>query len=243
MTGQTLSPPPGALTPAETRHIYAVDPISDLGSGQTIAIVDAYDDPNIMSDADVFDNQFMTTLGGSTSYLSAYGAASTWLTKTSPSGVTPPGNTGWGQEISLDVEWMHAIAPMAHIVLVEAASNSFSDLLAANTYAATTMHATVISNSWGGGEFAGERNYDSTFRVSGVTFVFSSGDSGNQSYPAESPYVVAVGGTHLTHDSNFNWTGESGWSSGGGGVSRYEAKPSYQNGLNYSRARESRRGL
>jgi hypothetical protein len=110
MTGQTLNPPPGTLTPAQTRHIYAVDQVSDLGSGQTIAIVDAFDDPNIMTDADVFDQQFMTTLGGKTSY----GAASTWLTKTSPSVVTPPGDIGWRQEISLDVEWMHAIAPLAN---------------------------------------------------------------------------------------------------------------------------------
>jgi subtilase family serine protease len=233
--GQTLSPPPGALNPAESRHIYAVDEVSDLGSGQTIAIVDAYDDPNIASDADLFDQQFNTTLTGSTSYYTAYGAASTWLTKTSPSGVLPPGNSGWGQEISLDVEWMHAIAPMARIVLVEAASNSFFDLLAADSYAATTMQATVISNSWGGGEFSGQTRYDSTFQVSGVTFVFSAGDSGDQSYPAETPYVVAVGGTHLTHDSNYNWTGESGWSSGGGGVSRYEARPSYQSSLGYRR--------
>ena len=217
--GGTGSPPAIALTPAQVRHIYSFDQISNLGSGQTIAIVDAYDDPNILSDADVFDKQFHTTLNGTTSYYTAYGASTTWLTKAFPSGTTPPGNTGWGQEISLDVEWAHAIAPLAHILLVEANSNSYSDLLAADDYA-VSHGATVISNSWGGGEFSGETSYDSHFTASGVTFVFSAGDSGNQSYPASSPYVLAVGGTTLSHDSSYNWTGESGWSSGGGGVER-----------------------
>ena len=82
-------PPSSALTPAQIRHIYSLDQISNLGQGQTIAIVDAYDDPNIFSDADTFDNQFMTTLNGSTSYYTAYGASSTWLTKVYASGSTP----------------------------------------------------------------------------------------------------------------------------------------------------------
>jgi subtilase family serine protease len=226
-------PPPGALTPAQVRHIYGIDQISNLGSGQTIAIVDAYDDPNIFNDANVFDQAVMTTLGGSISYYRAYGASSTWLTQAYASGSRPPGNTGWGQEISLDVEWAHAIAPQANILLVEAASSSYSDLLAADDYA-VSQGAKVISNSWGSGEFSGETSYDSHFNVHGVTFVLSAGDGGNQSYPAESPYVLAVGGTTLSHDSNYNWTNEVGWSSGGGGVSGYEAKPPYQSSLSYS---------
>ena len=184
------------LTPAQIRHIYSLDQISNLGHGQTIAIVDAYDDPNIFSDADTFDNQFMTTLTGSTSYYAAYGASSTWLTKLYASGTVPSGNTGWGQEISLDVEWMHAIAPQAKIVLVEAASDNFNDLLTADSVA-VQQGATVVSNSWGGGEFSGENSPDSYFSASHVTFVFSAGDNGDQSYPAESPNVLSVGGTTL----------------------------------------------
>jgi subtilase family serine protease len=226
-------PPASALTPAQIRHIYSLDRISNLGQGQTIAIVDAFDDPNIFSDADTFDSQFMTTLNGSTSYYAAYGASSTWLTKVYASGSRPPGDTGWGQEISLDVEWMHAIAPEAKIILVEAASNDLSDLLNADSVA-VNQGATVISNSWGLNEYSGENNNDSVFSASGVTFVFSAGDSGNQSYPAESPYVLSVGGTSLYHDSNYNWSSEVGWSAGGGGVSGYESKPSYQSGLSYS---------
>jgi subtilase family serine protease len=91
----TGSPPSSALTPAQTRHIYSIDKISNLGAGQTIAIVDAYDNPIIFSDTDVFDKQFMTTLGDTTSYYTAYGASSSWLTKATPHG-TPAGDTGWG---------------------------------------------------------------------------------------------------------------------------------------------------
>jgi subtilase family serine protease len=230
--GGTLGPSPGSLTPAQTRHIYSIDSIPNLGTNQTIAIVDAYDDPNIFSDADTFDKQFMTTLNGTTSYYTAYGASSTWLTKATPGG-RPRGDYGWGQEISLDVEWAHAIAPKAHILLVEARSASFSALLSADDYA-VAHGATVISNSWGAGEFSGETSYDSHFQASGVTFVFSAGDSGNQSYPAESPYVVSVGGTTLHHDASYNWSSETGWSAGGGGVSAYESKPPYQSGLSYA---------
>jgi subtilase family serine protease len=226
-------PPSSALTPAQIRHIYSLDQISNLGQGQTIAIVNAYDDPNIFSDADTFDEQSMTTLTGSTSYYTAYGASSTWLTKVYASGTTPQGNTAWGQEISLDVEWMHAIAPQAKIILVEAASDILNDLLNADLVA-VQQGATVVSNSWGDSEFSGENNYDSYFSASHVTFVFSAGDTSDQSYPAESPNVLSVGGTTLYHDANYNWSNEVGWSSGGGGVSRYEAKPSYQSGLSYA---------
>jgi subtilase family serine protease len=229
-------PPTGALTPAQIRHIYSIDAITDLGAGQTIAIVDAYDDPNINADADVFDKQFMTTLSGSTTLYSAYGASSTWLTKAYSAGSKPAKNAGWDLEISLDVEWMHAIAPLAKIMLVETASTSFASLLGGDTYAAT-HGATVVSNSWGGGESSNEASaYDKTFTgYTGVTFVFSAGDSGVQEYPAESPNVVAVGGTTLSHDSSYNWSAETGWADGGGGVSAYEAKPTYQSGLSYSK--------
>ena len=235
------SPPAGALTPAQARNIYGFTAIPNLGAGQTIAIVDAYNQPNIYGDANVFDQTFTTTLGGTTSYYSAYGSAGTgptspgWLKQVSQTGSAtslPNNNTGWGQEISLDVEWAHAIAPKATILLVEAKSASFADLLAADDYAAT--QANVVSNSWGGGESASIITYDAHFTKPGVTFVFSAGDSGNQSYPSTSPNVVSVGGTTLSHDWSFNWTGESGWSSGGGGVSAYEPKPTYQSSLSYA---------
>ena len=163
----------------------------------------------------------MTTLGGATSYYAAYGPSTSWLTRAYASGCQPRGNVVWGQEIALDVEWMHAIAPEAKVLLVEAASNSDRDLLAANDYA-VSHGATVISDSWGSGEYPRELADDRHFTSPGVTFVVSSGDSGDPSYPALSPYVVSVGGTTLSHDASSQWSGEAGWRSGGGGVSAYE---------------------
>ena len=114
------------MTPAETRHVYSIDQISNLGSGQTIAIVDAYNDPNIASDADVFDKQFMTTLSGTTSYYTAYGASSTWLTVDYASGKKPTGSTSCGTIGDLArcrvVTRSHR---EAHIMLVEASSSSY----------------------------------------------------------------------------------------------------------------------
>src|SRR2546421_346926 len=117
-------------------------------------------------------------------------------------------------------------APGAKILLVEASSNSFTNLLAAEDYAKT--HAQYVSNSWGGSEFSGESSYDSHFVESGVSFFVSSGDSGLPAqYPSASPKVISVGGTTL-HFSGGNFTSETGWSSGGGGCSSYETATSAQ---------------
>src|SRR5262249_40415289 len=131
----------------------------------------------------------------------------------------PRANSGWALEISLDVQWAHAIAPGAKILLVEASSNSFTNLMAAEDYAAA--NAAYVSNSWGGNEFSGQSTYDSHFTRTGVSFFVSSGDAGLPAeYPSSSPKVISVGGTTL-HFSNGNFTSETGWSSGGGGCSQY----------------------
>src|SRR5207248_3970700 len=148
------------------------------------------------------------------------------------------------------VEWAHAIAPGANILLVEARSDYFSDLLAAVDYAAA--HANVVSMSWGSDEFSGETtsSYDGHFRNHpGVTFVASSGDYGAPpSWPSISPNVVAVGGTTLTALSDGTWSKEKGWGNGwwsyyygggGGGISSYEWKPSYQNSVTQSATRRT----
>jgi hypothetical protein len=211
---------PAGYSPPQVRHAYGFDQLANDGTGQTIAIVDAYDDPNITSDLNKFSTQFSlpTTTSGSFTFTKAYAQGS-----------QPVGNTGWGQEISLDVEWAHAIAPHANILLVEAASNSYANLLGAVDYA-VSQGAHVVSMSWGGGDSSGESSFDSHFNVPGVTFLASSGDSGGQViYPSASPYVVSVGGTHLPLDGNGNLTSaETAWSSGGGGASSYEAEPGYQ---------------
>jgi subtilase family serine protease len=128
----------------------------------------------------------------------------------------------------MDVEWAHAIAPDAKILLVVAPSASITDLLAAIDYA-TSHGAQVVSNSWGGSEFSSESSYNSHFSHPGVTYFASSGDSGaGVSWPASSPYVVSVGGTTLNVDPSGNYLSESAWSGSGGGLSAYVSRPAYQ---------------
>ncbi|MBI3721334.1 MAG: peptidase S8/S53 subtilisin kexin sedolisin, partial [Fimbriimonas ginsengisoli] len=119
----------------------------------------------------------------------------------------PRFNAGWSQAEALDIEWAHAMAPGAKIVLVEAASNSNSNLYAADDLAATIAGAHQCSNSWSGGESSGELSSDSHFNHASMTYFFSSGDTGGaRGYPAASPNVVAVGGTP-TRASPFAGTG------------------------------------
>lgn len=205
---------PSGISPSAYLQDYgwanATGTLIGNGSGQTIAIVDAYDDPTIASDLSYFD--------------STYGLPTASFKKVNQSGTTsyPQPNSGWSLEISLDVEWAHAIAPAASILLVEASSASFTNLLAAEDYAAN--HAAYVTNSWGGNEFSGESTYDSHFVHSGVSFFASAGDTGGVvEYPSASPDVISVGGTTLTASS------ETGWSSSGGGCSAYESANSYQN--------------
>ncbi len=218
-------PPSGAYTPAQIQLAYGFNNITfggvaGDGSGETIAIVDAYDDPNIQSDLNTFDSEF--------------GLPATTVTRVNETGGTsyPASDStgGWELEESLDVEWAHAMAPGASIMLVEASSDSNSDLLAGVQYAAA--HANVVSMSWGGSEFARETAYDTQyFDQAGVTFVASSGDDGAPAeWPAVSPNVLSVGGTALTRGPGNVWSSEVGWSGSGGGPSAYESQPSYQNG-------------
>ena len=135
------------LYPAQIRKAYGIDLLGNSGAGKTIAIIDAYGSPTVASDLATFNTQF------------GLPSASLTIHGTSQNPVTQP---GWAMETALDVEWAHAIAPAANILLVIAPSNSFADLLAAiNT--ATTNGADVVSMSWGGFEWAGESGYDSYF--------------------------------------------------------------------------------
>jgi hypothetical protein len=226
----------GPITPAQMQQAYGVNQISfggvsGNGAGQTIAIVDAYNDPNIVTDATNFNSQF-----GLQQFNVAGGP--TFQVLNENGGTSLPGNSavnGWDIEEALDVEWAHSIAPQANIILFEAASASYSDLLQAVSTAANTTGVSVVSMSWGSGEFGGETSIDSYFTTpsghQGVTFCSSTGDSGTPAgYPALSPNVVAVGGTSLSIDSSGNYLGESAWADTGGGISQVEAQPSYQVG-------------
>ncbi len=242
-----------AYSPAQIRAAYGISSLALDGTGQTIAIVDAYDDPAIGLSLDTFDAQFGLTTAGP-SLLAQYGTASTFLTVLNQSGEatglpsTDPSGSGtsnWEVEEALDVEWAHAIAPGAQIVLVEANSQSLADLMSAAATAAAQPGVSVVSMSWGFTEgqsvlAVDEARYDSVFNVPGVTFVASTGDYGasNAEYPAFSPNVVAVGGTSLTLGSGNSYGSETGWGNGtgsgaatigsGGGISLYEPEPTFQ---------------
>jgi len=216
--------PDAAVSVAKMRVAYGFSQIRAFGGGQTIAIIDAYDDPNIEADLGTFTTAY---------HLPACTTVNGCFTKLYQTGTVPPKDTsGWSNEIAIDVEWSHAIAPTAKIILVEANSNSNADLYAA-VDVAVQAGANVVSMSFGGGESSNESTTDAHFNVPGVTFVASSGDSGNGAqYPAASPYVVGVGGTSLTVNSSTGaWMSETAWSDSGGGVSTYEAEPSYQSGV------------
>ena len=208
---------PSGMSPAKIKKAYGFSLINQ-GAGQVIAIVDAMDDPNIEADLGTFSAAFN---------LPACTTANGCFEKVYASGSKPAADVGWAEEISLDVEWAHAIAPQAKILLVEAADEDNS-LYDAVTFA-IKQKATVISLSWGGDEFPEETQLDSVFQASLVPIVASSGDSGTGvSYPAASPYVVSAGGTQLTLDTSGNYVSESAWSGSGGGVSAYESQPVWQ---------------
>jgi len=228
-----------AYSPAQIAHAYGFDLVNFTangivhkgdGSGQTIAIVDAYDDPTILSDLHHFDQTFGLPDPPS-------------FQKLTPQG-KPAVDSGWALEMALDVEWAHAIAPKANIDLVEAINASSTNLYAADVYAANQSGVSVVSNSWGGNEYFSETSDDKNFVHAGVSFVFSSGDNGAPpEYPAASPNVLAVGGTTLNLSSSGTWLSETGWGYGfwsqyfggsGGGISQVEPKPAFQSSVTQS---------
>jgi Domain of unknown function (DUF4214)/Subtilase family len=229
-------PPPGSngYTPAQILQAYGFDQLglAQPGLGQTIALVEAYQLPNLQADLATFNER--------------YGLPAANLTVVNDGATGPDLSGGWDQEAALDVEWAHAIAPYADLVVVQAADDAVDDagvplaLLHAASVAASQPNVTVVSMSWGVNEFSAETLYDGTFAVPGVTFVAAAGDEGAPPiWPAISPAVVAVGGTSLQADSAGAYVGETGWGHGsrsafrggsGGGVSLYEAAPAYQQG-------------
>ena len=168
----------------QIRKFYGFDTITNNGEGQVIAIIDAYDDPYIDGDLDTFSSTFGLPM---CKHPNSFTPSTTGCNfkKIYASGSKPRANSRWALEISLDVDWTHAIAPNANIILVEAASNSFPDLMKAVDIAVQQYRATVVSMSFGGSEFSTETAYDYHFNVPNVTFTASSGDSGDGvEYPA-----------------------------------------------------------
>jgi subtilase family serine protease len=218
---------PDGFGPANFLKAYSLRKTAPVKT--TIAIIDAYDDPNIYNDLAIYSQTFGLP--------ALKDCAISTATKTKPcfqkidqNGGTnyPVSDAGWASEIALDVEIAHGICQNCSILLVEAKSASFNDLMTAFDKA-VSMGANVISNSYGGGEFSGETGYDSHFNRSGIAITFSSGDSGyGVEYPAASKYVTAVGGTSLSLKSTGTYLSETAWSGAGSGCSKYESKPVFQ---------------
>ena len=219
---------PSGYGPSDLQSAYGLTASSASGGiGQTIVIVDAFDDPNAEADL----GNYRATFG-----LSACTTANGCFLKVNQNGHTSPlpgtdATGGWEVEESLDMEMASAICPHCKITLVEASNAMSNNFYAAEDVAATTCAATVISNSWGGGEYSQEVTDDSHFTHAGVMITASSGDnsySGGVSFPAASAHVTAVGGTNLTHPSG--WV-EKAWSGAGSGCSQFIAQPSWQTAL------------
>jgi subtilase family serine protease len=212
---------PSGYGPSDLQSAYAL-PSATAGAGQTVAVVDAFNDPKAAADLSVYRSQFglpaCTTASGCFRQVNQTGGTS-----------LPRANHGWAEEESLDVDMVSAICPLCHIILVEATSASTKNLgTAVNT--AVSLGAKYVSNSYGGGETSNEASTDTSFyNHPGVAVTASSGDSGfGPQYPAASQFVTAVGGTSLTRASNARGWTETAWSGAGSGCSSFEAKPSWQ---------------
>src|SRR5713226_2567872 len=215
---------PAGETPQTIRPVYN---LPSTGGSNVIVIVDAFDYATAENDLNVFSTQF-----GLPSCTTANGC----FTKIFASGHKPRANCGWGQEAALDIEWAHAMAPNAKIVLVEAASNSFANLFAAvdvaSQYIANNGGKGEVSMSWGGSEFSAEASNDFHFTTSGIVYFASSGDTGGVTiYPGVSPNVVSAGGTTINRNGSGAFVSETGWSGSGGGPSTFEPRPGYQAGI------------
>jgi hypothetical protein len=278
------SPSTSQLVPEQVREAYGLDAynasgavtnnisfggVAGTGAGQTIAIVDAYDDPDAVSDLATFSSTYgLPAFGGSGPAFQQLTENGNAVSRTvgnsnyvppDPSGELNGSNNDWELEESLDIEWAHAMAPLANIDLFEATTASYTDLNTAVQYAAATTGVVAVSMSWGGSEtsqtlsdsifITPSGHLDSDNILGGITFLAAAGDSGayaantssiSPQYPADSPNVVAVGGTTLTVNQNgaeYSYGGETSWGNntssgtaggGGGGVSVGEAQPSYQ---------------
>lgn len=208
---------PIGYTPSQIRAAYNLP--SSGGLGATIAIIDAYYTPGVKSDLAIFSSQFGLPAPTDSNF------------EVHPMTLSNETDNGWGVETCLDVEWAHASAPDAKILLVEASTSDFNDLFSAVNYAKNRPDVVAISMSWGDSEHPWQVNYDSRFISSyGAVFFAASGDNGSNEifWPATSPNVVAVGGTKLTLDINGTVISETGWTNSGGGISAYENRPTYQ---------------
>ncbi len=219
--GPKIMSGPTGYGPAQIQSAYKLAGLTS--GGKTVALVDAYDDPNADTDLATFRSTYglppCTVANGCFKQVNENGA-------TSP---LPAGDYGWAEEESLDLDAVSSACPDCHILLVEANSANTPDLDKAENTAATSPGVAAVSNSWGGSEAASELSDDASFNHPGVAITASAGDSGyGTSWPAVSQYVTAAGGTTLSQTSNTRGWSETVWSGSGSGCSSYEPKPSWQ---------------
>jgi len=225
------APPAGAETPASIACIYGVTPPTNgcprsgspvaTGGTKAIAVVDYGHNSTLQSDFNTFNTQYGLP-------------AQTLQFICSCSSCPSSDGSGWDLETALDVEYSHAMAPNAQIIVSQFCSDPFQEVPGAETLAGQAVAAAgggEVSNSFGyGGEFNGELGYDQYMNVPTVVYFTSAGDSGlGPDYPSVSPNTVSAGGTRIIRDSNGNFTGEEDcWNGSGGGISAYEPLPNYQ---------------
>ena len=213
------SPGPNGLTPTQLQGAYGLAAAAAQPNSQTVGVVVAFDDPTAEADlataAAAFGLPACTTANGCFAKVNQTGGTS-----------YPATDEGWALEASLDIQTIHAVAPHARVLLVEAKSASIFDLLAAENYA--TAHANVVNNSWGSTESVLDRFFDSAF-AKPIPITVSSGDNGfGVSWPASNPFVTAVGGTTLHVDAGGNRLSETTWAGSGSGCSSVEPKAPWQ---------------
>lgn len=254
-SGTTFNAKPNATSsvagyhPADLKSAYNLNSLSSTaGAGQTVAIVDAYNDPSAISDVATYRSNFglpaLATCSLSTGKVTSPGGPC--IARVGQTGSTtslPHSNGGWSQEISLDLDMVSAICNQCNILLVEASSASMTNLGNA-VNEAVKLGATEVSNSYGGNESSSDASFDSSyFNHSGVAITASSGDSGyGVEYPAASQYVTAVGGTTLNPASNARGWSETAWSGAGSGCSADDPQPTWQASA-FSLSLCSRRGV
>lgn len=213
---------PSGFGPADLQAAYSI-PVGTTTSTATIAIVDAYGYPRAEADLATYRSQYglspCTTANGCLKIVNQNGGTS-----------LPRTDYGWSQEQALDLDMASAACPSCKIVLVQASSNSFSNLIAGVNYAKTIPGVKAISNSYGGSDSSSTTQYDSAYSATNIAITVSSGDNGyGAQYPAAAPGVVAVGGTSL-YKGGTGYT-ESAWNGAGSGCGLSHAKPTWQAGV------------
>ncbi len=224
------TPPPDGYSPSQIRHAYGIDRIGEDGAGQIIAIVSVGDNsaipPEVLQFIEAYHLPRLNGLPGTPGCSVRDGPHPCLQIVGAPGRPSRQGR--WVTETCLNVDWAHAIAPGADLLVVESVREDVMDMLDAVDLA-VRRGARVVAMSWGGPEFPDEALYDPHFRRPGVAFVAATGDEGGVvEWPASSPYVISVGGSTLRLDRNGNVLSDRAWREAGWGYSAYEPEPAYQ---------------